>query len=494
VVAYFLRTGLFKFKSFPSAINHVYGPTGLLLFLVTLLYRLNNEVWSNSIVVASFYGEYHSSEWWWAAWFSVIVPMIYVLMGGMRSSLLSDVFQALLAIIILIIILSIIGNNMTPGENIFKIGPLLVKGKKNEPPTKAQWTLPGGLDLWLGGSIQGLFSYAFHDPVLTDRAFLSDPKTMAKSFFAGGIVAALFIVFFGLLGILGISMGSANGEPRTITEDVSNSFMLCVCFCMMTSSLSTLDSTLTSSAKIFALDIGGYFRWLRNSDYSKSYFLWANENARPLQPDDPQLNNRHIIVGRVGILLWALIGTLPLLEQADALNATTISGTVVMGLGPPIFLMLCAKKTWHRGHCAFSFSVICGIVIGFFYQSKICPTQKYLDISEFMSSNETAQYLSTCNATSSGNYFSAFLTSQIAEAIECKNKVAYFKDKTGWHIGTGAYKAFLGVNLYGFLLCILSCLFGWVLDQYVFKAGEIGLVKEMEEKQRDVTGNNPISI
>jgi hypothetical protein len=39
--------------------------------------------------------------------------------------------------------------------------------------------------------------------VLTDRAFLAEPKTMVKAFISGGIIAALFIFFFGFLGIFG---------------------------------------------------------------------------------------------------------------------------------------------------------------------------------------------------------------------------------------------------------------------------------------------------
>ena len=46
-------------------------------------------------------------------------------------------------------------------------------------------------------------SYPFFDPVLTDRAFLTAPSTMLVSFCLAGIVAGLFIFFFGFLGIYG---------------------------------------------------------------------------------------------------------------------------------------------------------------------------------------------------------------------------------------------------------------------------------------------------
>ena len=55
-------------------------------------------------------------------------------------------------------------------------------------------SLTGGMDLLAGGAVQGLLSYAFFDPVLTDRAFLADPRTMARSFMIGGTFAGLIIL------------------------------------------------------------------------------------------------------------------------------------------------------------------------------------------------------------------------------------------------------------------------------------------------------------
>ena len=39
--------------------------------------------------------------------------------------------------------------------------------------------------------------------VLTDRAFLAEPKTMLWAFMLGGLVAGAFIILFGLLGVFG---------------------------------------------------------------------------------------------------------------------------------------------------------------------------------------------------------------------------------------------------------------------------------------------------
>ena len=39
--------------------------------------------------------------------------------------------------------------------------------------------------------------------VLTDRAFLAEPRTMLWAFLLGGLVAGTFIILFGLLGVFG---------------------------------------------------------------------------------------------------------------------------------------------------------------------------------------------------------------------------------------------------------------------------------------------------
>ena len=64
----------------------------------------------SSATLHSFSSEAHSANWWWAAIISTIVPLIYVLMGGLKSSLYSDVLQACMFIIGLIIDVYVLGS------------------------------------------------------------------------------------------------------------------------------------------------------------------------------------------------------------------------------------------------------------------------------------------------------------------------------------------------------------------------------------------------
>ncbi len=108
------------------------------------------------------------------------------------SALLCSALQAGLALVLLFVVIGII----VPRAR----SDLL---SWNPAPSREVWSLEGGIDLVLVGLLQGMLSYPFFDPVLTDRTFLASPKTMLKAFISGGTLAAGFIVMFSLIGIFG---------------------------------------------------------------------------------------------------------------------------------------------------------------------------------------------------------------------------------------------------------------------------------------------------
>jgi hypothetical protein len=82
---------------------------------------------------------------------------------GLRSSVLTDAFQCAMAMFLLVFALALVVPDAGAQE-------MLASG---------EWTLVGGVDLLLVGLLQSL-SYGFHDPVLTDRSFISSPRSMLK--------------------------------------------------------------------------------------------------------------------------------------------------------------------------------------------------------------------------------------------------------------------------------------------------------------------------
>ena len=47
----------------------------------------------------------------------------------------------------------------------------------------------------------------------------------------------------------------------------------------------------------------------------------------------------HINIGRLGLIVIAIVGTLTLKGEQNAFNAMSVSGTTIAGLGPPIIML-----------------------------------------------------------------------------------------------------------------------------------------------------------
>ena len=88
-----------------------------------------------------------------------------------------------------------------------------------------------------------------------------------------------------------------------------------------------------------------------------------------------------VTFGRVMMVLVAVLGTIPVFLDAEILSATTISGTMVIGL-TPVFLMWKLKVP----RSSYFLSVICGLVFGmllvfeWFPESLIFTTGRYASL------------------------------------------------------------------------------------------------------------------
>ena len=278
-----------------------YGLLCSRLFLIAIAIRLINEVWSNTKVFSLYFGAEGSFGYWFAAAIVTVFTVFYSLLGGLRSSLLTDGAQMLLAAVLLVVIL--VG-----------LGPGLVS--QGLPAVDTE-TRMAGLT-FCGLAFVQIFSYPFHDPVMTDRAFITGPRTMVKAFIWAGVISGGFIFLFSSVGLYARAFGVEGAPSYTVPALFGLPMLLVFNAIMLTSAGSTLDSTFSSTAKLGARD-------------------WDNRKGRPTETQ--------AFLGRWWIVAIALLGNLPLLSiyLGDRLGpaiimATTISGTMVMGLAP-IFLL-----------------------------------------------------------------------------------------------------------------------------------------------------------
>lgn len=343
IVVYKLRQN-FEIGSLSEFVTSKYGRLASLGFLVAVLIRLFNEVWSNTAVVAAYFGAAGSLGYYVAAAAFAGLTLGYSLRGGLRSSVLTDAFQCGMAVFLLVFALALV----VPDAGV---GATLASG---------EWTLKGGLDLLLVGLVQAL-SYGFHDPVLTDRGFITKPKRMLRGYLAAGLVAGGFIVLFGLIGVHAKVTGIAVGEdaPLQVAQAFGVSVLAGMSVMMMLSAGSTLDSTLSSFSKAVVQDLGGVGE------------NRASRTSVPLETLGHWIRDRDPIrLGRWVMVVTVLIGSLPLYAGAEILEATTISGTMVLGLAP-VFLFWFVDRA---GPFAFHLAFWPGVLLGIAHTAGATPT------------------------------------------------------------------------------------------------------------------------
>ena len=307
------------FNSLHQFLTSKYGKKSIWLFSLILLFRLWNEIWSNTIVIGLFFGEQGSLSYYLGTWTTTIMVLAYALKGGLRSSIITDTVQMGLFLIVLLII----------------VAAIFPQGRTTEILTSGEWTLTGGVDLILVALIQ-IWSYPFHDPVLTDRAFITEPKKMKRAFLIAGLAGVACIVLFSLTGVFNQIAGIGGNATLMTARYFGLPILIAMNIIMLISATSTLDSTLTSSGKLTAVDLF------------------------------PHLKIDKILLARIALVTLAFLGNLMVHLNPSILSATTVSGTMVIGL-TPVFLL----HRWQRaGAASFWASLITGIGFGLAYAFK----------------------------------------------------------------------------------------------------------------------------
>lgn len=320
VVIYRLRAG--GFSSIHAFLASRFGRGAVWLFSLILLFRLWNEVWSNTMVVAQFFGDPGSGLFITAAWVTTAMVLGYALISGFRGSIVTDVLQMALAAGVLGVLLVFI----------------LPQGQTGEMVASGQWTLVGGVDLIFVALIQ-VFSYPFHDPVLTDRGFITRPRKMLVGFILAGVAGVVFVTFFSLVGVYNRVAGVGENATIDTARALGLPALLMVNVMMITAASSTLDSTFSSMGKLAAVDLSFGGRRVR-------------------------VRTARVTMGLLAVLGGAMVHLNPAI-----LKATTVSGTMVIGLAP-VFLLW----RWRRaGPASYWLSVAIGLGSGVVYALGAAP-------------------------------------------------------------------------------------------------------------------------
>ena len=314
-------------KSLAEYVSRTYGSGAARLFMGVILLRLYNEVWSNTAVVGSYFGQPGSQSFVLSALVFTGLVLLYTLKGGLRTSLVTDFVQFGLLLLAVILTLAWV----VPQAPALSLAP-----------AKAGfWN--SGIDLMLVALIQCV-PYPFHDPVLTDRAFLAGTKTTRWSYLLAGSIAATLILLFSFVGMAARTVGgnAAVDAPVQVAVAGGVGILALMMSVMMLSGSGVLDSTFSSTSKAVVVDLIG-------PQHSA-----GGSSGGTL----PQAQS--VLLGRMSMVAIAVLGNLPMLLGTDILKATTVSGSMVLGLAP-IFLFLSQEK---RSSLAFVVPVGISVVLG----------------------------------------------------------------------------------------------------------------------------------
>jgi SSS family solute:Na+ symporter len=244
-----------------------------------------------------------------------------------------------------------------------------------------EFRLSAGLDLVLVAALQVL-SYPFHDPVLTDRGFITEEKTMLRAMVVAGVLGFACIFAFSLVGVHARLEGLPAGDnmPGAVAGTFGALPYFLMTMIMIVAAGSTLDSTFASVSKLVGQEMP----------------LFSGRQPGP----------NALRIGVWTMVAIAVFGNLPMIAGTDILKATTVSGTMVMGLAPVFLLAPLTRYSPWSFHLAFWPGVALGVLLA-------------------------------------------------AGAVP-----------SSWAIGTGKYALLLGTNLYGLAICTAGFLIPIALQRF----------------------------
>ncbi|MEM7172329.1 MAG: sodium:proline symporter [Pseudomonadota bacterium] len=292
------------FGSIQDFLRDRFGRTGPWAYNLVIGIRLLSEVFANLLVIGLIFGETGTLAYGLAMGILAAVILVYSMLGGLRASLRTDVFQMSVLAALLAYLLAA----LLTAEG-FAWAPVL-----SSSPIELQ----SGWSLLLVALLQ-VWSYPMHDPVMMDRGFLADRKSTLRSFVHAGWLSIIAIFAFSLLGVYaGLNALQDEALLDALRRLLGEVPMTALSLAFIVSAVSTLDSTFSSAAKLSIVDMGLAQPTLRN--------------------------------GRIAMALFMLGGLAFLFGSSQELfSAVAVSGTASMYLAPVIFFSLWSNArvpTW----------------------------------------------------------------------------------------------------------------------------------------------------
>ncbi|MCX8226919.1 MAG: sodium:proline symporter [Sulfitobacter sp.] len=274
-----------------------FGAAGNGAYNLVVALRLLSEVFANLLVVGLIFNAVLAGSGTTAILVVAGVGLAYSAWGGLSAALRTDVLQMMVFLVVFGV--AFVFLIASPG---FNLGAVVTAS--GTAGSYNGWVL-------LAVALLQVFSYPAHDPVMMDRGFIADKDTTRRSFIHAFWISTLCIIGFGFFGIqASLSGAEYEGEligtwAKMFPTWVFGALMIS----LLVSALSTLDSALSSAARLVVEEL--------------------------------KLAPRNLNGGRVVMVVFMAAGAaLTLWGNATLFDAVAVSGTASMFLTPVLIVGL----------------------------------------------------------------------------------------------------------------------------------------------------------
>ncbi len=282
-----------------------FGRGGVVCYNIVIAVRLLSEVFANLLVIGIIFGETGSNGYLLAIVLLAFATLGYSMLGGLQASLRTDVFQMAAFLVLFVVVLAML---FTMDGWSWQAALGSSSGAEFATRGEPGWIL-------LGVAALQFWSYPLHDPVMMDRGFIADRRTTLASFGHAAWISIICILGFSMLGVFaGLNAMEGEAMMSALSRMLGPLALMLINLALIVSAASTLDSTLSSAAKLSVADMGLFPVTVKN--------------------------------GRIAMVLFMLGGLLFLFGGTkDLYSAVAVSGTASMYLAPVIFFSVWLGKT-----------------------------------------------------------------------------------------------------------------------------------------------------
>ncbi|UZD91901.1 sodium:proline symporter [Cognatishimia activa] len=304
-------------RSVQDWLTDQFGSVGTGCYNLVIALRLLSEVFANLIVVGLIFSAALPGVGFAEVGSILIVGLLalaYSAWGGLSAALKTDVMQ--MSLFLVVFAAAFLALVLSPG---FSLGAVLTA-----EGASGQYN---GWILLLVALLQ-VFSYPVHDPVMMDRGFIADEDTTRKSFIHAFWISALCIIAFGFFGIQAALEGADyEGELIGTWATILPAWVFVLLLVsLLVSALSTLDSALSSAARLVVEEL--------------------------------RLAPKTLNGGRMAMVVFAVAGgALTLWGNQSLFDAVAVSGTASMFLTPVIVAALLGNRIVPQWAYLVSFAV-----------------------------------------------------------------------------------------------------------------------------------------